>query len=167
MGKIFLGKSAETNIVSSAVCKDTLLSNSGTPFKPDITIFLSEEVPKTLEANTHHWHPLGTKQKNQLKSWDQHRGSWDIVLTSNLDDIVFNKEIVAREISPVIQELQDTNIPIFHLEHLSQQLDDKDEASELEEEIQAYFEWVGMACLGSQRCGVARQIELIAQLLTV
>ena len=163
LGNSFLRKSVETNIVSSAVCKETLLSNSGTPFKPDIIIFLSEEVPKTLEANTQHWHPLGTKQKNQLKSWDQRRGSWHITLTSNLDDIVFSKEIVAREISPVIQERQDTNIPTFRLEHLSQRLGDKDEASELEEEIQACFEWVGMACLGSQRCKVVHQPKLRAQ----
>lgn len=71
-------------------------------------------------------------------------------MTFDSDTTPLNEELVQQDVSSSIRQIRDTKIPQLNLEQASQQLDD-DARSEWDEEVQAYFEWLGMACLGSQR----------------
>lgn len=116
-----------------------------------VHIFLSESAPNTNEAKAQGWHSLGEKQKGLLKSWDQRRGLWDIRMTFDQEITPSNNELSLQEMTPIVRQMNNTKIPQFNLEYASQQSNTDDERSDWNEEVQAYFEWVGMACMGSKR----------------
>ncbi|KAK7677581.1 hypothetical protein QCA50_019392 [Cerrena zonata] len=116
-----------------------------------VHIYLSESAPNNDEAKAQGWHSLGAKQKGFLKSWDQRRGLWDIRMTFDQEITPSNNELSLQEMTPIVRQMNNTKIPQFNLEYASQQSNTDDERSDWNEEVQAYFEWVGMACMGSER----------------
>ncbi|CAL1714311.1 unnamed protein product [Somion occarium] len=149
-------------LLTLAVGKETYeqlgLVGKHLPWKPwedthVIRIFLSGDVPKTHEVKIHSWSPYGSKQKAALKVWDQRRGPWDAIYTSTQPefappDVEGPKKHTAI---PSIRHLTDVKIPSFDLQSLHQRQNHGVDLDDRQDKITAYFEWVGMACLGSER----------------
>ncbi|KAI0769177.1 hypothetical protein BC629DRAFT_1442262 [Irpex lacteus] len=108
----------------------------------------------SLPWREHHYRlPLATltdlspKLQSSFKAWDEQRGPWDVVyylgsgITHLPDD---NSE--PRIIKPTTRSMQNVYIPPARLPQ-SPPLDKE----EWEEGVEALFEWVGLASLGSQR----------------
>jgi len=111
-----------------------------------IRITLASEVPASKDTKSQLWHPLGPKQKSLLEAWDERRGPWDIIY--HVEDPL-HVGPSTREVQPQVQIVTDVKIPAAT--SIRACPSGTDEAEDWEEEVSNLFEWVGMACLGSER----------------
>lgn len=90
---------------------------------------------------------LPAKQKASFKAWDDERGPWDVIYHHSIESIPNDRsESVVHVVQPVTRIARDVYLPPPQLPQ-SPPLDKED----WEEEVSAYFEWAGLASLGSQR----------------
>ena len=92
-----------------------------------------------------------------LKAWDVRRGaaSWDVVYCDESDSVMYSRPEDARTVQPAINVLHNIHVPSALSSSEEGGVENGDYLNEL-------FEWVGMACLGSQRC-----VLLISQICLV
>ncbi len=82
--------------------------------------------------------------KNSFKAWDEQRGPWDVVyylgtgITHSPD---VNSE--PRTVKPAMRSIPNVYITPARLPPVDEE--------DWEDEVEALFEWVGLASLGSQR----------------
>ncbi|KAI0688071.1 hypothetical protein BC835DRAFT_1308940 [Cytidiella melzeri] len=88
---------------------------------------------------------LSSKLKHSIESWDQRRGLWEVVFHHEAKTNTNNLEGDRHEICPITRITRTAHIPTPLLASHPQDKED------WEEEVSALFEWVGMACLGSER----------------
>ncbi|KAL4245866.1 Ribonuclease P protein subunit Rpp40 [Abortiporus biennis] len=97
---------------------------------------------------------LKKKEKESIKAWDQRRGPWNI--TYHYDDIkATNIQHIPGaqkfEVVPEVRQTADVRIVDGFSVKKRPERDNEDQVRDWEEECSELFEWVGMACLGSDR----------------
>ena len=95
---------------------------------------------------------LSVKLKASFKAWDDERGPWDVIYHHSIDlPTNGESESVVHVVQPVTRIARNVHLPPPQLPQ-SPPLDKED----WEEEVSTYFEWVGLATLGSQRYVLSR-----------
>jgi ribonucleases P/MRP protein subunit RPP40 len=90
-------------------------------------------------------HVVGEKVTKALDEWDSRRGPWDVVYdTSGVHDT--NAQLHA--VQPEVRIQQSVHVP---RPKICQRPKDRLTAEEWDEDVTELFEWVGLACLGSER----------------
>jgi len=126
------------------------------PWKPcqDIHVIsislLTTEAALAL-ARTHQAssHVYGSKTKAALEAWDRRRGPWDVIVSCDDPSKVPTVNETKREVTVQTRKFSHIRIP-QRLLSIGPQAKVVD-VEEWEEEASALFEWIGLACLGSQR----------------
>lgn len=91
-----------------------------------------------------------------LEKWDAERGPWKIIyhyeasIPSALSRFVGEETVV----KPTIRIHNAVHLPDFHVNPYPPAKEGDEAVESWNEEASALFEWIGMACLGSQRCVV-------------
>ncbi|KAI0766075.1 hypothetical protein BC629DRAFT_1596553 [Irpex lacteus] len=89
---------------------------------------------------------LTPKLKSSFKAWDEQRGFWDVVYyrgsgIAHSPDGNLNSE--ARIVKPTVRSMQNVYVPPARIPPV--------EGEDWDEAVEALFEWVGLASLGSPR----------------
>ena len=131
-------------------------------------VVLSQKIPKGEK----HWNPLGPKQKSALELYDELRekagfDAWDVVYhskndgeprlswswpeNSNLLDLSAgpSNRSNSYQAKPRNTTHTDVRIPQINLSQPSST--DKQEREDWETSLAEFQEWLGLACMGSQR----------------
>ena len=94
-------------------------------------------------------HLYGAKVKVALEAWDQRRGPWNVIFCSL--EHATDAAGTTKHILPSIRISQNVHIP---KPDLSPRPKDANAAEEWDENVAELFEWVGLACLGSERYAI-------------
>ncbi|PSR78281.1 hypothetical protein PHLCEN_2v7477 [Hermanssonia centrifuga] len=81
-----------------------------------------------------------------LEAWDMRRESWNVLYHVSTEDVDPTTEL--HIVQPVVRQMKTIHLPVPMISPRPTSLD---LVEEWEEEVSSLFEWVGMACLGSQR----------------
>lgn len=92
-------------------------------------------------------HVYGPKVKAALAAWDERRGPWDVVFCSHA--LPAPPDSTVKHVKPMIRTLQNVHIAKPELRPRPKE---SSAAEKWDEEVTELFEWVGLACLGSERC---------------
>ncbi|KAI0339594.1 hypothetical protein BDW22DRAFT_1361159 [Trametopsis cervina] len=92
---------------------------------------------------------LSPKLRTAFKTWDERRGRWDVVYDYDGPGMSDSHEAGQVHImQPTVRIMQHIYVPVVSI---TQRPSSADEREDWVDEMSALFEWVGMACLGSQR----------------
>ncbi len=117
-----------------------------------------KNLPKTLKvirislrtratvAHDKYCHMYGQKVQDVLEAWDMRRESWNVLYHVSTEDVDPTTEL--HIVQPVVRQMKTIHLPVPMISPRPTSLD---LVEEWEEEVSSLFEWVGMACLGSQR----------------
>lgn len=142
-------------LLTLAICKTTYeklgLVGRALPWKEHqdvyiVRVSLHAQAPALANETVHVY---GPKVQAALAAWDQRRGAWNLIACgpANLAEAAGTP----TQVQPAVRTLQNVFIPKPKLHARPK---DPDAAEEWDEDVAALFEWVGLACLGSERLRV-------------
>ncbi|KIK01456.1 hypothetical protein K443DRAFT_564736 [Laccaria amethystina LaAM-08-1] len=111
------------------------------------------------------------KRKRAIEGWDKRREElWDVVYCSNSYDLNSTPDFIPEggQVSYVPvpcerRELKDVHIPLLNIKPRPKVSksddDDNDVMDEWNRDAGALFEWIGLACLGSQRLSANDRVD--------
>ncbi|EKM50618.1 uncharacterized protein PHACADRAFT_166302 [Phanerochaete carnosa HHB-10118-sp] len=139
-------------ILTLAVCKTSYerlgLIGRALPWKEHqdvyiVRISLHTQVPVLKDETCHAY---GPKVKAAFQAWDQRRDPWDVIFHS--PEQLTEASAATKRVKPTIRLSQNIHIP---KSELYPRPNDASAAGEWDESVAELFEWVGLACLGSER----------------
>ena len=109
-------------------------------------------------------HAYGPKVKRALEAWDHRRRPWDVVF--HVSEHTTEPPSRTRQVAPEVRTLRGVHIPKPNLRARPNSNNnnngvsptDPDARTEWDDEVAELFEWVGLACLGSERF-VSRYVQ--------
>lgn len=115
-----------------------------------IHISLHYHTTETNDGSSHVL-PLGPKVQAALEAWDVRRGlsSWDVVYCLSPGAEELEDQAEGYAVSTSVRPLRDIHVPWTTLPGRPE---DADQGEAWNENVAELLEWVGLVCLGSQRC---------------
>ncbi|KZT21602.1 hypothetical protein NEOLEDRAFT_1181608 [Neolentinus lepideus HHB14362 ss-1] len=100
--------------------------------------------------------------KSAFQSWDRRRGEegigeWDILFNCSVAEHKLGHAHATLLVTPVVNRRTQVHIPTQSIPRHAPK--DEDAAERWEEEMSELFEWVGLACMGSQRLDVQDRVD--------
>ncbi|TFK48568.1 hypothetical protein OE88DRAFT_1727809 [Heliocybe sulcata] len=102
------------------------------------------------------------REKSAFQAWDQRRqqdgvGEWDVLFSCSLAEHKLGQPHAIHPVRASVNRRLEVHIPRSSIPDRPSK--DKDALEDWEEEISELFEWVGLACLGSQRLDVQDRVD--------
>ncbi|KAF9778317.1 ribonuclease P [Thelephora terrestris] len=130
------------------------------PHKDRYTVVLSQKVPKGEK----HWNPLGPKQRSALELYDELRekagfDAWDVVYHLKGNGSLAGTTVQSRSFQVQSRKATHTDFRIPHIS-LSPPTDaDNEEMEDWKTSLAEFQEWLGLACMGSQRLHASDNVD--------
>ncbi|EMD39265.1 hypothetical protein CERSUDRAFT_152346 [Gelatoporia subvermispora B] len=120
-----------------------------------ITISLSQQNEAPSKVSGSKWHRYGEKVKTALQAWDAWRGPWSILYTFREPNLPLTTvtDSLVHIVQPTMHKYQNVHVPVPSFQpHPGSS--NPEELQDWQDVMQGLLEWVGLACLGSQRLQV-------------
>jgi len=123
-------------------------------------VVLSQKVPKGEK----HWNLFGTKQKSALELYDDLRekaglDSWNVVYRSKTNSPLAGMTNQPRSVQVQPRKATYLNVRIPSVNLSPPSSTDKEEHEDWKTSLDAFQEWLGLACMGSQRLQVNDNVD--------